>query len=229
MAMELNVPIISFPEAICHTNRTWWIIQGQGQDAKIDDYHPGDITHDLIARTVLAALAAEVDRVCERGAIGAIQDYPPVNALGNVAQRDCLKDPATKYAPGASRRRHAGPFPALHSDDALSYKEDVPGKPKGWIADPSGEVCDVSFSIVTQQGWLQVEFLGSYSNMGAIECWLDADSPSAGNRCVVDSQWAYNASLARFAYMKTGLGAGEHTLHCRSDGQKFKLLALTSC
>merc|ERR1719284_992778 len=92
--------------------------------------------------------------------------------------------------------------------------EDVPGKP-GWIASPKA-AGKITFEMNSSQGWIALEVLKTYENIGSAVCWLDAREPGPGNECHVPGLWPERSSQSVVAFMRTFLPAGRHELSCRS-------------
>lgn len=234
VAQELQVPLLSFSEAVCASGRTWWTEGPSLTDSHKTGgvMHPGDATHDLMARTMLGSFALELDRVCaEGGPTGT--DHPQRKVGSEASDSDsaasdgqrfqCLRKPITKS-------HHRFRTMAIgHDEEVWSYGKDVLTKPSGWIAHDAAAAGDISFEVWTLQGWIQIEFLGTYEGVGSATCWLDTPEPGLGNECVLHGLWEHRYSLARLVHMRTGLPSGRHVLHCRSDGKKFKLLGVSSC
>jgi len=117
------------------------------------------------------------------------------------------------------------------------FTEDVFGKP-GWVAD-GGDVAsgkavinrrgEISFDITTHSGWIQVEYLGSYENIGFVSVWLDKKEPIEENSCRLDGLWLEHSSQSRYSLMRTTLAPGNHTLKFRAYGMKFKLMGIAAC
>lgn len=220
---ELNVPMISYTEAVCRSNRTWWMMEFKDVEAK-GSPHPGVITHDLLARVALGFFLGELEHVCSKGVGG--EDFKQ----GLEAQLDshiqCLMQPSTVYNASSFK-------PSVVDDDAWFFGADVPGKPQGWIArskdaEPESKPGNLVFNVETRSGWIQMEYLGTYQNIGFVDVWLDDHVPH-NDGCQVDGHWADHTSQSKFSLLKTGLGPGNHTLWIRSNGGKFKLLGITAC
>jgi len=189
----------------------WW-----NGGAASDEYgfvHPGDPTHDLVARTVLGAFLNKMDSVCAHGGPQGL-DHAQVDPRSDALQ--CLSKPTT-YHHAAHGKEAFAPV----SSTAWHFKEDVPGKP-GWIAIGAAEI---QFAIATHTGWLQLEFLGTYKDIGSATVWIDASEPKY--YCQVDGLWNDASSQSRFSLMK--VAPGDHVVHLRSKGPKFKLLGLSAC
>jgi len=219
---ELQVPTLSYADAVCHTGRTFWMREGQNVD---EDglQHPGSLTHDILARIVRGALLVEMDAVCQDGAGGMDHPQDLVDKVGNHTK--CLANPSTFYQ---SLGGQAAFVPVSHDHHVWTFREDVPGKP-GWIAGTTHRGGDISFSVETRSGWIQVEFLGTYENIGYVTVWLDDEAPAEVDSCTLDGFWPERTSQSRFALLRTGLAPGRHTLKLRSHGAKFKLLGVASC
>lgn len=226
---ELQLPTLSYTEAVCGLGRTFWVATPDhdmpGNADMVDvgfPWHPGDMTHDVVARLVLWGFAQEMDGVCARGVAGGehlrSQDLDP--------WVQCLARPTTHLT--STMGGAAALVPVEKDTSVWSFGEDVPGKP-GWLAAAHGTPGDIAFPVRTAEGLLQVEFLGTYEHIGSMTCWLDAGEPSQGNSCRLDGLWRERVSMSRFAHMRTGLPPGQHILRCRSDGAKFKLLGLAAC
>lgn len=247
-ATYLLVPLISLSEAVCHTGRTWWIPQGKLDDATENGpAHPGAITHDLVARTVIGALLLEADDVCEhRGPRG--DDYPAPSDVvpeSEEAALQCLQHPWTfkvggagvlaknvQWHPDVAVRDRVIPLAKAASSTnpqkSWHYGVDVKGKPGGWLATVGAPSGVIEFPVRTYAGWIQIEFLKTYENIGSIKCWTEYHDLSS-NACDIDGQWASHVSMPGFYYMKTKLGPGVHQLRCKSDGRKFKITSIIAC
>lgn len=214
---KLDIPTVCLMSAICNSKSAspeeWWF--GSPKESGV---HPGDETHDLVARTVLGAFLIKMESVCAHGGPKG-SDYPPMAPRSDALQ--CLSKPTTYHHANHGKETFA---PA--SNTTWNFEEDVPGKP-GWIA--RGEA-DIEFKVTTQSGWLQMEFLGTYKDIGSATVWIDAkepgkwDSMSMGKSlsCRIDGLWDDTTSQSRFALMKAF--PGDHVVHLRSKGPKFKLL-----
>jgi len=236
--LEKEIPVVSFSEAVCPAGHTFWnhdTLDEAGYSLPDPGPipHPGLMTHDLVSRLILAAFLDALEGACEtiseagEAAHEAARDAPahpapPLDALD--VRTLCLAE-----------QTHT----ALHSDDGSmrsvgranavwNFYEDVPEKP-GWIANSSGAPADIAFDIGIAQGWIQLEILKTYENIGSVVCWLDAQAPSPGNACRVDGLWESRTSIQSFVYLRAVAPAGRHTLSCRSNGKKFKLMSITSC
>merc|ERR1712151_1469152 len=104
------------------------------------------------------------------------------------------------------------------SNTTWKFEEDVPGKP-GWIA--TG-VADIEFAVSTHSGWLQMEFLGTYKDIGSAIVWIDVKEPgewdsvsmSKAPSCQIDGLWNDATSQSRFSLMR--VLPGDHVVHLRS-------------
>lgn len=222
---ELNVPTISFSNAVCPAGHHYWILQGDYHELEEgkEDPHPGDITHDLVARTIMAKISNEINNMCMQGATGT--DFYIGTGLVRESTR-CLMTPLTVLSPSSGTL-----FPDLkHDINVWYFGEDVPGKP-GWIANPTNSSdSGISFVLnVTKGGWVRLEFLATYENIGAVTIWMDDDSATTGNECIVNGLWSDHSSQAQSVVMQATLPSGQHVVHVRSDGNKFKILGLSSC
>jgi len=205
---EFSIPTISYALSTCPSGSLQWFPNPAPE-------HPNATTHDLIARTVLGSLLLQMDIVSSEGISG--MDHPVVQA-DPVAS--CLAAPLRSYS--ATGR---GGFPSAAKDGAWVLTEDVKGKP-GWIVPESAPSSEIAFLVTTQVGWVQVEFLGSYANIGKADVWIDSYSTTT---CLLDGLWDQRISQSRFSLMKVNLPPGNHTLHFRSRGDKFKILGIVTC
>jgi len=229
---DLDLPTISYPEAVCGSGRTFWMHEGKKDADENELQHPGALTHDLFARVVRGVLLQEMDEVCASGVHGSDHPSDLADKVGNHIQ--CLARPLTYL----SAERGAEHFrPTSDIGGRWRFGEDVPGKP-GWLAE-GGFVGDtklaverdgeISFDVWTQEGWVQVEFLGTYENIGFVSVWLDDEEPRDDNSCHLDGFWLEHSSQSRFSLMKTKLAPGAHSLKIRAYGMKFKLLGIATC
>jgi len=217
---EFDIPTLSYKEAVCSSGRAFWMREKEDVDLGIQ--HPGSITHDLIARMVRGVLLQETMDVCEHGARGA--DYPRRGFDGLDHHVRCLMRPSTLYS--AQHGRAVFKPTSLAKD--WVFREDVKGKP-GWISGDRTKGGDISFKVETHSGWIQVEFLGTYEDIGHVTVWLDDWEPTHLNSCNLDGYWPDHMSQSRFALLRTGLRPGNHSLKLRSYGTKFKLLGIAAC
>eukprot|EP00413_Alexandrium_margalefii_P009454 CAMPEP_0204538504 /NCGR_PEP_ID=MMETSP0661-20131031/16051_1 /ASSEMBLY_ACC=CAM_ASM_000606 /TAXON_ID=109239 /ORGANISM="Alexandrium margalefi, Strain AMGDE01CS-322" /LENGTH=331 /DNA_ID=CAMNT_0051545089 /DNA_START=9 /DNA_END=1004 /DNA_ORIENTATION=- len=205
---ELLIPTISYGLSACPSGDPQWFLQGWGYA------HPNDTTHDLVARTVLGSLLIQMNSVSSEGISGL--DHPVVRP---DPVSSCLAAPLRAYS------RYLPDFVPVAKDEAWEYIEDVKGK-VGWIVPESAPSSEIAFDVTTRVGWVQVEFLGSWTNIGTADVWMDSSSMAT---CLLDGLWDQRVSESRFSLMKVGLPPGNHTLHFRSRGGKFKLMGVVSC
>merc|ERR1712194_554968 len=155
---KLAIPTVCLMSAICSSTsaspKEWWW-GGMVEEDTFQLVHPGDTTHDLVARTVLGAILNKMDSVCSHGGPKGL-DYPELSPRSEALQ--CLSKPKTYHHAMYGKEAFA---PA--SNTTWNFEEDIPGKP-GWIA--TGQA-DIEFAIATQSGWLQFEFLGTYKDIGS--------------------------------------------------------------
>merc|ERR1712217_71438 len=188
-----------------------------------DGPHPNEISHDLIGRIILSALASEVDSICLHGDFG--EEPKPIIDTGLSARTMCLAKPITDLD---TIRDGRSAFILEGIDNATwVFRADRKGK-AGWVAN-EGVSGKIGFTLATHKGSIQVEVLGTYENIGSVTCWLDEAEPHIGNECRLDGLWRDKVSLSRFYYMRTSLPSGRHILWCRSDRQKFKIISLLTC
>jgi len=212
---ELLIPVVDYATAVCPSGGLNWF-NGPKQKFSI---HPGAFTHDVIARIVTVSLLQRAAGVCA-APISQV-DHP--KEVRPDSTTECLLNPVTFYSVNPVRQG-VDPFAPVAHDRAWIFEEDVPGKP-GWIARASEPAGEISFTVGTKVGWLQVEFLATYEHIGSVSLWLES---STSETCLLDGLWTDKSSQSRFALMKVG-SAGNHTLHFRSQGEKFKLLGIITC
>lgn len=241
--------MLSYLDGVCHkTNNTFWFMHNDTEE--YDEPHPNDVAHDLIARLLIAVVAKEVDSVCLRGDVGEDDAGAQQHHAELDARTTCLASPAMDVD---ARRDGKQAFNVVGVDEQVwSFYEDVEKK-AGWIANatiapapkkakkqhgpptaapvpPVAPVLgNIGLGVVLKQGWIQLEVLGTYKDIGTITCWIDADAPASGNTCLIDALWDDKYSMSRFFYMRANVKSGQHTLWCRSDGRKFKILSIASC
>mmetsp|Transcript_79841 Transcript_79841/g.226380 ORF Transcript_79841/g.226380 Transcript_79841/m.226380 type:complete len:475 (+) Transcript_79841:69-1493(+) len=222
---QMSIPTVCFMSAICSSNtaspREWWF-GGLSKPDAFQQVHPGDATHDLVARTVLGAFLNKMESVCAHGGPKGL-DYPKLAPRSEALQ--CLSKPTAYHHAMYGKEAFA---PA--SNTTWKFEEDVPGKP-GWIA--TG-LADIEFAITTHSGWLQFEFLGTYKDIGSATVWVDTSEPGKWDTvsmpkplCQIDGLWDDHTSQSRFSLMR--VAPGDHVVHLRSKGPKFKLLGLVAC
>mmetsp|Transcript_26036 Transcript_26036/g.81172 ORF Transcript_26036/g.81172 Transcript_26036/m.81172 type:complete len:261 (+) Transcript_26036:499-1281(+) len=220
---ELNVPMLSYTEAVCASNRTWWMMEFKDVESK-GSPHPGAITHDLIARVALGFVLDEFDHVCREGVTG--EDFAGGLEAQLGSHIKCLMEPTTTLNTSLGQAS----FAATSDDRAWFFGEDVPGKPQGWITGMRSQLPgDLSFKVQTRTGWIQVEYLGTYQKIGYVDMWLDDMVPSEVNHCQLDGLWDDHTSQSKFSLLKTDVAPGTHTLKIHSHGLKFKLMGITTC
>jgi len=206
---ELLIPTISYALATCPSGALQWFSQGAHW------IHPSDTTHDLVARTVLGSLLLQMNIVSSEGISGV--DHP---AARSDPVSSCLAAPLRAYTVYIKQD-----FVPVAKGEAWEFTEDVRGKP-GWIVPKSAPSSEITFGITTRVGWVQAEFLGSYENIGKADVWIDSYSTTT---CLLDGLWDQRISQSRFSLMKVNLPPGNHTLHFRSRGDKFKILGIVTC
>uniref|UniRef100_A0A7S1WG32 SGNH hydrolase-type esterase domain-containing protein n=1 Tax=Alexandrium catenella TaxID=2925 RepID=A0A7S1WG32_ALECA len=221
---DLNVPMLSYTEGVCHSNRTWWMNEFASTDSK-GGPHPGVITHDLLARMALGFFLQELNHVCSHGVEGEDFAGGAQVKLGDHIQ--CLMQPTSAF----NSINHSASFQASYQDEgAWNYGEDLPGKPSGWLAGRGiPQAGNLGFNVTLKKGWIQLEYLGTYQKIGYVDVWLDDQRPTEHNGCAVDGLWADHTSMSKFTLLKANVSPGNHTLWFRSNGGKFKLLSVTAC
>eukprot|EP00421_Protoceratium_reticulatum_P023139 CAMPEP_0168398138 /NCGR_PEP_ID=MMETSP0228-20121227/21424_1 /TAXON_ID=133427 /ORGANISM="Protoceratium reticulatum, Strain CCCM 535 (=CCMP 1889)" /LENGTH=523 /DNA_ID=CAMNT_0008411631 /DNA_START=13 /DNA_END=1582 /DNA_ORIENTATION=+ len=198
---KFQVPVLSYAAAVCSVGRTFWIKDGETADSRASP-HPGGITHDLLARVVRGFLLDEMDMACS-GDLSDAVDHPEMVDQARV-HASCLAQPLTSL----SALDGESSFPSLVRSDGWWFGEDVAGKP-GWLARFPG---DIAFTVSTRSGWVQVEYLGTYKDIGCVAMWLDDGSPGPGNACILNGLWSDTTSRSKFSLVMSNLPAGNHTL-----------------
>jgi len=221
VAVGLDIPVWSYLDGVCHEGHTFWVLRGADM---YDDTHPGQVTHDLIARMVVGIFAQEVDGVCAGGEIG--EETQAVGAgVGVSAPARCLARPLTD---ALAKRDGRGGFILAGIDKAAwAWRGDIKLWRQGFGATP-GRVGDIGFIVATGQGYIQVEYVGS-PRADHVTCQVDEREPRPGNSCTLPGWWPSDVPQSRFFYMKTNRPPGQHVLWCRSDGKSFKIWGIAAC
>eukprot|EP00408_Alexandrium_pacificum_P013705 CAMPEP_0171235832 /NCGR_PEP_ID=MMETSP0790-20130122/42142_1 /TAXON_ID=2925 /ORGANISM="Alexandrium catenella, Strain OF101" /LENGTH=415 /DNA_ID=CAMNT_0011702141 /DNA_START=40 /DNA_END=1284 /DNA_ORIENTATION=+ len=149
---ELLIPVVDYTTAVCPSGSLNWF-RGPNEEF---DLHPGEFTHDVIARIIAVSLLQQAAGVCATP-ISQVDHPKGVRPDGTT---ECLLNPVTLYSV-TSVRKGVGAFAPVAHDPTWRFEEDVAGKP-GWIARASEPAGEISFTIGTKVGWLQVEFLATY-------------------------------------------------------------------
>lgn len=113
------------------------------------------------------------------------------------------------------------PFPEPVVNRGWVFKEEK-GK-YGWIALP-GEPKEIAFTVKTHIGRVILEFLMTYEDIGNATC-----SVGGGRAVVVSGAHMERVSVSGFATLISEPRAGVHSMTCRTDGNKFKIISLRAC
>jgi hypothetical protein len=143
-------------------------------------------TRDEVARSVSNAFANTVppmlfmhdEQVGSRLA-GAVMCHP---ALVVFSTLEAGTSPFTKpYFHGTDKKWQVMRNSFYY--EGWGLKEDVPGKPQGWIADSStrpanATAAHIIFPILLSSGQVSITYLSSYENCGVVEVWLTFIDPA---------------------------------------------------
>eukprot|EP00415_Alexandrium_ostenfeldii_P001142 UN1142 len=158
-----------------------------------------------------------------------VSDHPPPQNLQEAPFSQCLRLQTRITVDFTVYESAEEGLSAVEHHGGWQFARDLPTKPFGWLlpsGSPPGRTIELKVN-ASDGGWIRLDYLSTYENIGSITCWVDGISPEQG--CSVDAIQDAEFSVVRSAYIGLPGGLGTQLLQCRSNGGKFKVLGIASC
>ncbi|CAJ1346445.1 unnamed protein product [Effrenium voratum] len=255
---SLGIPVLSYPDIACEMTRGQEILPHDKRIPYLysveASHHYSCGVHLIQAQAMFLYLSRLLQEACDHGFqtdSDSDSDSSDTSPLSLEDQCQLSLVDYWSFFSGAG-------FPATvaKADSAWKFGADRAGK-YGWIAhwdgksvggDTGGKVPDtkikfadlpqhdILFHVSMTLGLVLVEYLSTYANIGAATCLLEDPAGHAVSEAVrINALWSEKVSLSSQVTLSADLsklkdrGKKRAVVRCKSEGQKFKILAISSC